>query len=287
VEAGAFVLGMHRSGTSTATRLLNLLGLETCVEHDLFAPSPDNPRGNWESVSLTAFNDRLLGALGCDWTCPVPLEAGWAEDPWLSWLYHEAGDLFPRIFPGEQWVWKDPRNCVVLPFWTRLLDVQPVAMLVHRNPLEIAESLTKRGHFDETYALALWERYLRLALRAVTGLPAIVTEYTALLADPLGWCASVSEFLSRAGVRTAVPPRAEVLAFVDRNLWHARVPADDVDSRRSLSQPQRALLEALASLVGAHEALAPPALPPESASTETLLAERRHSVRTHPSWTGA
>jgi hypothetical protein len=282
---GVFVVGMHRSGTSAATRLVNLLGVETCLARDLFAPSPDNPRGNWESSSLTAFNDRLLGALACDWTCPVRLDVGWEDDPRLSSLSQEAADLFPRVIPSEQWVWKDPRNCVVLPFWRRVLDVEPAVVLVHRHPLEIATSLQARGDLDEGYALALWERYLRLALAAVASLPTIVTAYTALVEDPLGWCAHTSEFLQSVGVRTSTPASAEVLAFVDRDLRHSHLMAESVSQQ--LSRPQRALLDGLEDLFGLHSALARPRLPAESPSTETLLAERRHAVRMHPTWKGA
>ena len=77
---GVFVVGMHRSGTSAAARLVNLLGIPTCVEEDLLLTTADNPRGYWESATLTGLNDRLLDALGCDWTCPVELTAGWEAD---------------------------------------------------------------------------------------------------------------------------------------------------------------------------------------------------------------
>src|SRR5687768_10874208 len=107
---GVFVLGMHRSGTSAATRLVNLLGVPTCIDEDLSPTKADNPRGHWESESLTALNERLLDALGCDWSCPPRLEQGWENDSALEQLVAEAAVLFPTIFPTEQWVWKDPRN---------------------------------------------------------------------------------------------------------------------------------------------------------------------------------
>ena len=78
------MLGMHRSGTSAATRLISLLGLETPSGDDLVPPSRKNPKGYWESMSLVAFNIRLLEAIGSDFTCPVPLAPGWHEDPRLD-----------------------------------------------------------------------------------------------------------------------------------------------------------------------------------------------------------
>ena len=40
---GVFVLGMHRSGTSAAARLVNLLGVPTCVEEDLLRTTRGQP----------------------------------------------------------------------------------------------------------------------------------------------------------------------------------------------------------------------------------------------------
>jgi hypothetical protein len=278
---------MHRSGTSVATRLVNLLGVPTCIEADLFPPGPDNPRGNWESSSLTAFNDRLLGALGCDWTCPAALTRGWEEDPWLDWLYNEAAALFPRIVPTDHWVWKDPRNCVTLPFWARCLGSMPVVVLVNRHPLEIAASLERRGEFETAQSLALWERYLRLALNAISGTPCLVTHYQALLADPLAWCAQAALFLDRLRIPTSGPRREDVLSFVDARLRHVRLGTEDVLADGDVSAAQRALFLALHDLTGSHDALRAPVLPDETESTETFLADRRGAVRSHPSWTGA
>ena len=72
---GVVVLGMHRSGTSLITRLVSLLGIEVCRYEDLLVGGARNPRGHWESVSLNAYNDRLLEELGCTWFCPPPMDA--------------------------------------------------------------------------------------------------------------------------------------------------------------------------------------------------------------------
>ena len=58
---GVFVLGMHRSGTSAAARLVNFLGIPTCVDEDLLPTTEDNPKGFWESASLAALNDLTEG----------------------------------------------------------------------------------------------------------------------------------------------------------------------------------------------------------------------------------
>ena len=275
MSLGVFVLGMHRSGTSAATRLVNLVGVPTCIDGDLLTRTDDNPRGYWESVSLTAFNDRLLAALGCDWSCPPLLEAGWEADPALAGLRAEASGLFPQVIPTEQWVWKDPRNCVTFDFWVTSLDVRPAIVLVDRNPLEVAASLGTRNEFGKVYALALWERYLRRCLASISSLPTLVTGYDELLSDPLAWCESVGRFLEGVGLATAAVDVESARRYVDPDLRHARHTIEELLADPAVSQQQQELVHALQSLRGPHENLAAPNLPPESASTEAMLAERR------------
>lgn len=275
MSLGVFVLGMHRSGTSAATRLVNLVGVPTYIEGDLLTTTEDNPRGYWESVSLTAFNDRLFAALECDWSCPPLLENGWEAAPALAGLQTEAAKLFPAVIPTEQWVWKDPRNCVTFDFWIASLDVRPVIVLVDRNPLEVAASLNTRDDLGKVYALALWERYLRRCLASIAGLPTLVTGYDELLSDPLGWSESVGRFLEGTGVSTAPVDVESARRYVDPDLRHARFTSDELLRDPAVSQPQQELVHALQSLQGPHESLVAPNLPPESASTEALLAERR------------
>jgi len=265
---------MHRSGTSAATRLVNLLGIPTCVEDDLLPGTDDNPRGYWESASLTAFNGRIFEAFESDWSCPLRLDFGWEDDPALAELRSEARALFARVFPTEPWVWKDPRNCVTLPFWTASLDVEPVVVLVHRNPLEIAASLGARDGLGKVYCLALWERYLRSCLSAVSGLPTLVTTFDEILDDPSAWCRGVRDFLGGVGVTTRkLAPNA--LEYLDTELRHTQVTHEDVLADPAASSAQRELLGVLESLRAAHDTLTAPSLPEETPTTEALLSERR------------
>jgi hypothetical protein len=276
VNAGVFVLGMHRSGTSAATRLVNLLGVPTCVEADLIPATPDNPRGYWESATLGAFNDRLLAELGCDWSCPPALEPGWEEDSGLDALRAEAAGLHRSVFPAGEWVWKDPRNTVLLPFWLDALGVRPLAIFIHRNPLEVAASLETRDGFGKPLSLALWERYVRVGLRSLQGVPTVVTRFAELLENPVAWSRTMAEFLRSEGVSVRTVFADEARRFVDRSLRHAEETTRDLERDPDFSEPQLELFRALEALAGTHPALSVPALARETASTERLLAERRH-----------
>jgi hypothetical protein len=280
VAAGVFVLGMHRSGTSAVTRLVSLLGLHTPPEHDLVQPTEKNPKGYWESETLVAFNERLLRAIGCDIDCPVQLEPGWELDSRLAELRAEAPSVAQSILPETPWVWKDPRLCLAFAFWRRTLDVTPAVVLVNRNPLEIvASSLRIRSDQGKVYALALWERYLREALEQSVGLPVLVTQYADVLAAPLEWCSLAETFLTGTGVAARPANESDVLEFIDTDLRHAAYGSDDLAADPAVSSQQRELFAALEELDGAHERFELPTLPPESATTEPLLGERRRALQ--------
>jgi hypothetical protein len=69
--------------------------------------------------------------------------------------------LIERFDSASVWGWKDPRNCLTLPFWRKLLPELNVLVIV-RNPLEVAYSLRNRNE-DTSYSfgLRLWEIYNR------------------------------------------------------------------------------------------------------------------------------
>ena len=54
-------LGMHRSGTSAFTRVLNLHGV--ALGENLMPAGPDNPSGFWEHADVVAVHERLLACL--------------------------------------------------------------------------------------------------------------------------------------------------------------------------------------------------------------------------------
>jgi len=278
MDAGVFVLGMHRSGTSAVTRLVNMLGIPTALEDDLVPAKWDNPTGYWESSSLVDFNMRILTTVGSETGCPVWFEPGWEHDPRLIPLRHKAAEAFRRVFPAAPWVWKDPRNCLTFSFWVAALEVRPVVVLVHRNPLEIAASLRARNGEETIYSLALWERYLRQALGALSDLPVLATSYEQLLADPPAWCEQARAFLAEAGAPALGRCDADALAFVDSGMRHSAFTRADFLDHPGVSDAQREVFGALERLQGGHERFSPPVLPPETPTTEALLAERRAAL---------
>jgi hypothetical protein len=273
-RSGVVVLGMHRSGTSAVTRALNLLGLTTCPPADLIGAHPTNPTGHWESRTLVECNDAVLKAAGARSWCPPPPGPAWISTPPVQDLIPLCRAAFGAVHPSPPWVWKDPRTCLTADLWLPLLPAPPAIVLVAREPMQIARSLNARDNIPLPLGLALWERYLREAMRSAVGLPVWVTWYDQLLDDSQGWIAAASWFLGNTGIRPlrgAVDP-LRAAGDLDPQLRHHGEHDTENDL---LSTEQHRLRDLLRELTGVHPSFALPKLPEETASNEQHFAAVR------------
>ena len=168
VRRAILVLGMHRSGTSAVTRVLNLLGVD--IGSRLMQPAPDNPTGFWEHLDAVKIHDQLLGNLGRSWDDFRPLPVGWFYRDAARHAYEQILQLVLAEFSETSlWAVKDPRLCLFVPLWERALKslgIVPCSLLVLRDPAEVAHSLQRRNAMPAALGEALWCRYTVDAIRA-------------------------------------------------------------------------------------------------------------------------
>jgi hypothetical protein len=268
---GVLVLGMHRSGTSAATRLVNLLGPATCAPGDMVR-GPWNPSGHFESRSLMHLNNALLAQMGRTWWYPPPAGAEYeVVAAGITTTRAQARRAFRRVHRTVPWVWKDPRTSVLLPFWRSVLGPRLAAVVVVRNPLEVAVSLQSRHGVPVNFGVALWERYNRLVLTHCAGMPVLVTRYADLVADAATWSESTRVFLAGQGMRLAHTSDAENATaqdFVDPRLRHSLHSRADLVGTFGTTL---AVYDALDSVVGPNESFVPPDFPPEPAAVAREL----------------
>lgn len=274
------VLGMHRSGTSAATRIINLLGPSIGRDADL-RRGPDNPTGHWESASLTAFNDRLLNIFGGTYAAPLPLQEGWEEEDVIAALYEEGRKVFASVHSGRTWVWKDPRTCLTLPFWRKVWGEKPVVVYVHREPLEVALSLSRRDGLGKAHCIALWERYARSALQSAHDLPFLTVRFDELTTNALKVVESIRMNLSELGV-IVNENVAEAAAFVSNELAVNRRHGLSLMDDPNATGAQLKLLELLSSLPSIGLSFSACDLGLESVSTTELLLAIRQRNDYHP-----
>lgn len=134
------VLGMHRSGTSLVSRMLDSVGVHM----------GDDLESNHESLSFQSVNRWLLSEQGASWTRPAPALRAFRDEATVGAVAEAAAGIWsetPHTFgdPGETgaWGWKDPRNTITLPVWASIF---PDARVVHvvRSGIDVALSLQRR-----------------------------------------------------------------------------------------------------------------------------------------------
>jgi len=154
------ILGMHRSGTSALTGVLNLLGVD--IGKKSIPPAPDNPKGFFENAKVTNFDEFvLLTSLKSSWDDLKALDEKNFEA--LKRFKEEGKSIIEEEFSETTlFAIKDPRMCILFPFWAEILEelqIKVKVVFILRNPLEVALSLNKRNGFSIEKGLLLWAKY--------------------------------------------------------------------------------------------------------------------------------
>ena len=274
------VVGMHRSGTSAVTGALGQLGLAVPAADDRWEPSEDNP-DHWESRALGNHDDVLLERLGGTWDRPPEPDIDWAsdEDLGIDDLVDPSGPAstaFPN--PGPV-VWKDPRSCLVLPYWLAHLPKPVAAVFIWRSPLSVARSLQARDRTHLADGVALWERYNRSGLAGLIGVDTFVTRYESIIEDPVGQAGRPRQLARRASRSSPRTPRAGTSTAQSPASPHSSRASRTSDDTALLLDEQRRLMDEMEKLEGPHQPLSSAPAGPESPWTTALLSGSAPALR--------
>lgn len=177
------VIGMHRSGTTLLTSVLEKLGVNMGSLKGFDTE---------ESLPFQCLNDALFSITHSHWDFPTPLVNELeANQEVFSRIFWECLQSWPFLFHNRNfkklinnssetvWGWKDPRNTFTLPIWLRLF---PEARVVHiyRNGIDVAQSLKTRNFklpenddislrtLKLVGGLILWQEYIEKAFKNLT-----------------------------------------------------------------------------------------------------------------------
>ncbi len=154
------IAGMHRSGTSLVTQWLSRCGLN--VGDTLLGKGIGNEDGHYEDLEFYSFHVNLLRSRN------LP-DSGFLESKFLGMTLPERSAISKLIdqktMLHNEWGWKDPRTCLFLPDYHRLLP-EAVYLVVYRTFQQTVGSLlvrtqkvieskidkdTKRGFFSRLW----------------------------------------------------------------------------------------------------------------------------------------
>lgn len=255
------IIGMHRSGTTMLTKVLEELGLFVGVHLD----------ENHEPLFFANLNNWLMRQCGAEWDYPEPFHCLTEVPDIKAWIVGRL-DCFlrsPRVMfylganryvrwrtpfrLDRSWGWKEPRNTYTLPLW---LELFPQAKVVHiyRHGVDVAQSLKVRAEkqFSASQAktfcmdwlkvrppeatntirclqleggFSLWEEYMAEARRHVDGLgeQAIEIQYEVFLENPVHGLDELVKFCDLTPAKQQVETVARRL-HQDRSYGYRTVP---------------------------------------------------------------
>lgn len=225
------IVGMHRSGTSLLSSLLQDMGI-------FMGHSRDK---NEESRFFLKANHWILNQISASWDDPQNMNyanqefydavslvlANQIDSIYSKYKYFGPTKMWTSSFKKEKsWGWKDPRNTFTLPIWLELFpDAEVIG--IYRNPWDTILSMNKREHqkvqalkkkkfkgdwksyfykgkisnasfrlLDEDNCFQLWKAYNEKMFEHQDKIKLLI-KYEDLLEDPLPILQSIQENLSQ------------------------------------------------------------------------------------------
>jgi len=289
------VLGMHRSGTSAFTGLLNLLGID--LGPKLMPATPDNESGYWEHAELVNLHDRLLNAAGSRWDDLARMPEGWWETVEVAAIREQIREIVARDFGGSRlWAIKDPRMCRLLPLWKPLLaelGITPVWVLMGRHPAQTIGSLEKRDGFSRQKSELLWLQHaLEAEYHSREGARAVVT-FDEFLNDWRGTLSRLEQVIGSAWPTPLEAMAEKIAQYVDPGKRHHRSFDSEALSdwtrdgyaallagEQGREEEMRARMDGVRAAYNAAEALYTPVVRNRAGELEQELEEERRRYAT-------
>jgi hypothetical protein len=238
---------MHRSGTSALAGALEAMGFEVGPDDDVMPADVGNPEGYFELLSIVRANDELLARFGGRWDSPPVFAPGWTEDAVAVEFVDATRELLGELFESDRYLVKDPRISILLPLWRRITNDEDCVIVMVRDPLQVAASLTKRNGLPTLTGLALWAAYNRAMLRDLRGARVYVCSYADLVENPVDVLGDIVETLRAWGEVSEDLDLAKATSSIHPELRRNTIDADplseaspvEIDELMKLTMDQR------------------------------------------------
>ena len=201
----------------------------------------DNEKGFFERIDIVLQNDEFMTAQDVWWSYNV-INYDWEqalrdkESGTVSFEKGKTGLKFLDDPSNAPWMQKDPRMCITLKTWLKLMHTEPAILFTYRHPLEVALSLKKREkNFTLQHGLRLWIVYNMRAIQNSKGLCMVRSSNDAILADPLHEIQRIQNELTDS---CGVPPppgtvsQEDVDKFIDPKLQHNKKQRAEEESQK-------------------------------------------------------
>ncbi len=188
------VLGVYRSGTSALTKGLGAMGVRL-PDASKICYNKFNEKGSWEDPDFCALDGDMLKALNAQkhrirQMIPVSEE----EIVFLcqqGFVEKAAKLVREKVVEGNAFGVKDPKFCLLLPFWKKVFEICNVRVsfvIALRNPLSVVASIEASQKFlgeqEQEKSFWVWISYLLNCLEHTEGEECLLVDYDELIKNP-------------------------------------------------------------------------------------------------------
>ena len=166
INMNIVILGMHRSGTSLITGILNKAGFFIGYQDELIGSNAENPLGFFERKDIRKINDEFLFSNNADWFQISSIINNEVSEESKNIYKEKLLIILNSRLKPKNFVIKEPRFCLTYNYIKDIVGEHKV-LFVYRNPLDVAYSLFSRNKFPIEYGLGLWEAYNTLSLNSL------------------------------------------------------------------------------------------------------------------------
>lgn len=249
-KQAVLVVGMHRSGTSALTRVINLMG--AALPQELYPYDFGNPTGHWEPNRVFQIHEAVFAALQSAHDDVLSLPEGWFDSPDAAPFEAKILQFLQSNFSESGlFVIKDPRLCVLLPLWQKPLeqfDTEVKCVLPIRNPIEVAASLQARNGWHPSKGLLLWLKHILDAERYSRCYQRTFIQYESLLANWQNIVQNLSEKLDITWPNYTLRIEDDVNQFLQPALRHHQVSIEELNIRSDIADWVKQAYQALQTI---------------------------------------
>jgi hypothetical protein len=210
-----------------------------------------NEKGHWEAIDAISLNDKMLESAGSSHEDWGEINPDWKSSAIRSQMVQKASTiLLDHVRIGPLFAIKDPRMCRLADVWleaANVAEVDPLIIVMLRNPAEVIASLGARDLMGEGYAELLWLRHVLDAERYSRGQKRLFFRYDQLIDDFQSLIARVKEKLGISLPRNTPKVHAEISNFLSLALRHHHADhasvLDDLTRSLWLRQTFRIMLQ--------------------------------------------
>ena len=223
------ILGMHRSGTSALTGVLNLLGVH--LGSELMEGNSANQKGYFENNHFYKINEKLLSKIGSSWDDVFYDESKIATIKEVT----ELKEIIKKEFNAASiFAIKDPRLIYLFPLYEKVLkelNIDIKIILPYRNPVEVASSLNRRDSMSKEKGLLLWAYHFLLAEKHSRGYDRVFVSFDELIQNTDSTIEKISQSLNLKLASKYKKCKKKIETFLEPGLKHHNISIDNLSER--------------------------------------------------------